>query len=117
MLEMTIQVPEPLIDELVAAQDRMPEVLAHGLEQLSPLPSEIYRYILEFMVSQPSQDELIDFGPTESMQTRVSTLLEKNRTDELTAVESKELDEYIRINHLITMLKAHALPYLTREHE
>lgn len=30
-------------------------------------------------------------------------------------VESKELDEYVRINHLITMLKARALPYLTPE--
>ena len=115
MLEMTIQVPEPLAAELAAAKDRMPELLAHGLEQLSPLPSEIYRYVLEFLISQPSKDDLVNFGPTEAMQERVSSLLEKNRIGKLGAVESKELDEYVQINHLITMLKANALPYLTRE--
>ena len=115
MLEMTIQVPEPLAEELVAVQDRLPEVLAYGLQQLSPLPSAVYQYILEFMVSQPSQEDLLNFGPTAAMQARVSALLEKNRSDELTIAESKELDEYVRINHLITMLKAHALPYLTAD--
>lgn len=116
MLEMTIQVPEPLAEELASVQDRLPEVLAYGLQQLSPLPSAVYQYILEFMVSQPSQEEVLDFGPTAAMQARVSALLEKNRVDELTVAESKELDEYVRINHLITLLKARALPYLTAEH-
>ncbi|MEZ4866961.1 MAG: hypothetical protein R3C14_36905 [Caldilineaceae bacterium] len=110
MLEMTIQVPEPLAEELVAVQDRLPEVLAYGLQQLSPLPGEIYQYILEFMVSRPSQEELLRFAPTPAMQARVSFLLEKNRSGELAVAESKELDEYMRINHLITMLKARGLP-------
>ena len=110
MPEMTIQVPDSLAEELVSAQDRLPEVLAYGLGKLSPLPSEVYRYILEFMVSDPSQEDLLNFGPTAAMQARVDALLEKSRTDELSNVESNELDEYVRINHLITMLKAGALP-------
>ncbi len=115
MLEMTIQVPEPLAAELAAKGDRLPEVLAYGLQQLSPLPNEIYQYVLEFLVSQPSAAELLDFGPTPSMQARVNELLERNQAGTLPAAESKELDEYVRINHLITMLKARALPYLTPE--
>ncbi len=115
MLEMTIQVPEPLAAELAANGDRLPEVLAYGLQQLSPLPNEIYQYILEFLVSQPSAAELLDFGPTPAMQARVNELLERNQTGMLPAAEAKELDEYVRINPLITMLKARALPYLTPE--
>lgn len=115
MQEMTIQVPKGLADELQAKQERLPEVLAYGLQQLPPAPNEIYQYILEFLISQPSAEELVHFGPTLSMQTRVTELLERNRTGELSATESRELDEYIRINHLITMLKARALPYLTPE--
>ncbi|MCB0060844.1 MAG: hypothetical protein KDE19_01970 [Caldilineaceae bacterium] len=42
MLEMTIQVPEPLAEELSSQRERLPEVLAYGLQQLSPLPNEIY---------------------------------------------------------------------------
>lgn len=115
MFEMTIQVPEPLAEELVAKGDRLSEVLAYGLQQLPPLPNEIYQYVLEFLVSQPSSVEVMRFGPTQAMQARVDELLEKNRAGVLTAADSKELDEYVRINHLITMLKARALPYLTPE--
>lgn len=116
MLEMTIQVPEPLAAELMTKGDRLSEVLAYGLQQLPPLPNETYQYILEFLVSQPSAAEVLHFGATPTMQARVTELLEQNRTGTLTVVESKELDEYVRINHLITMLKARALPYLTPEH-
>lgn len=115
MLEMTIQVPEPLAAELMAQSGRLPEVLAYGLQQLPPLPNETYQYILAFLVSQPSPAEVMHFGPTAAMQERVGELLAKNRIGTLTIGESAELDEYIRINHLITMLKARALPYLTPE--
>jgi hypothetical protein len=115
MLEMTIQVPEPLAAELVAQGDRLPEVLAYGLQRLPPLPNEIYQYILEFLVGQPSSAEVVRFGPTPAMQARVDELLEKNRAGTLTAADTKELDEYMRINHLITLLKARALPNLTPE--
>jgi hypothetical protein len=113
MLEMTIQVPEPLAEALATVGDRLPEVLAYGLQQLPPLPNEVYQYILEFMVSQPSPQQVLQFGPTPAMQTRAEELLAKNRAGTLTAAESRELDEYVRINQLITMLKARALPYLT----
>lgn len=112
MIEMTIQVPESLAERVSAVSGRLPEVLAYGLEELSPLPNEIYRYILEFLISQPTPDEIVNFEPTSTMNERVSELLEKNRTGTLTTAESAELDEYIRLNHLITMLKARTLPYL-----
>lgn len=99
----------------MAKSERLPEVLAYGLRQLSPLPNETYQYILEFLVSQPSPVDVMHFGPTPAMQARVTELLEKNRSGILSTGESAELDEYVRINHLITMLKARALPYLTPE--
>lgn len=115
MLEVTIQVPEPMAAELSAVRDRLPEVLAYGLRQLSAVPNEVYQYVLEFLISQPSPEDSWKFEPTPEMQARVSDLLEKNRTDTLTVSETKELDEYVRINHLVTMIKARALPYLTPE--
>jgi hypothetical protein len=112
MVEMTIKLPDSLAEQLSAVQDRVPELLAQGLGKLSPVPNEVYRYILEFLVSRPSPEEIMDFGPTPAMQARASELLEKNRTGKLSSLESAELDEYMRINHLITMLKAQTLPYL-----
>ena len=39
MVQMTIEVPEALAERLAAVQERLPEVLAHGLDILSPLPN------------------------------------------------------------------------------
>ena len=99
-----------LAEQVLDARARLPEVLAHGLDGLSPLPNRIYRYVLEFLVSQPSADALARFGPTAEMQERVDELLEKNRAETISPAESEELDEFVRIDQLITLLKARALP-------
>ena len=112
MVEITIQVPDALAERLSSVQDRLPEVLALGLDELSPLPNQVYRYVLEFLISRPSPEALMRFGPTPEMQTRANKLLERDRAGQLTPAESTELDEYVRIDHLITLLKAEALPYL-----
>lgn len=115
MVTVQIQVPDSLAQKIYSAQERIPEILALGLKELSPVPNEIYRYILEFMVSRPSPQEIMKFSPTPEMQVRASELLEKNRAGSLTKQEAEELDEYTRINHLVTMLKARALPYLVEK--
>jgi len=113
MVEMTIQIPEPFVKRIWAVRDRLPEMLAHGLGELSPLPNRVYRYILTFLIGRPTPEEIVDFGPTAKMQARVDKLLEKNQTGTLTPAESAELDEYVRINHFVTMIKARTLPYLS----
>ena len=108
MVEITIEVPESLAEQLASVRDRLPEVLARGLSQLSPVPNEVYRYILEFLASNPSPEAIFHFKPTLRIQKRISELLEKNRTGQLTRTESAELDEYERIEHCIRMLKIQA---------
>jgi len=112
MVEITIEVPESLAERLASVRARLPEVLARGLDNLSPLPNQVYRSVLEFLVSHPSPEAVLNFAPTPEMRERVNELLEKSRADRLIPAESAELDEYVRIDHLITMLKAQTLPYL-----
>jgi hypothetical protein len=111
-LEMTIQVPEQLAEQVATVRDRLPEILAYGLQQLPPVPTEVYRYVFEFLSGQPSAEEILNFAPTTAMQARVQVLLEKNRQGALSELEVRELDEYVRINHFITLIKAQTLPYL-----
>jgi len=108
MAQITIEVPDSLVEQISSIQDRLPEVLAHGLNQLSHVPNEVYRYILEFLASNPSPEAIREFKPTPQMQERISELLEKNRTNQRTPIESAELDEYERIEHFVRMLKIHA---------
>ena len=112
MTQLTIEIPEGLAERLLPLQARLPEILAHGLDELSPLPNQVYRYILQFLVSHPTSEALLNFGPTPAMLARAGELLDKQRATNLDAAEEAELDEYVRINHLVTMLKARALPYV-----
>jgi hypothetical protein len=109
LAEITIKVPAVLADRLADIQDRLPEILAHGMEELSPLPNEVYRAILAFLASTPSPEEIATFRPTPGVQERVRTQLDKNRAGQLTPTEAAELEEYERIEHCMRMLKIRAL--------
>ena len=112
MAKITLEVPDSLKEQLAQVGDRLPELLALSLQQ-PPLPAQIYHYILDFLASQPTPSEIVAFRPTPEMQQRLKTLLRRNQAGELTEMEKKELDEYERIEHLMVMLKAGNLPYLT----
>jgi len=109
MVEITIAVPDALAEQLAAVRDHLPEVLARGLYEASPPANEVYRYILTFLATAPSPEEVLAFALTSAMQDRASTLLAKQRADQLTPMEIAELDEYAHIDNLVTLLKARAL--------
>lgn len=113
MTTITLEVPDALADQLSQLGDRLPEVLMAGLSETTPLPAHIYRYVLDFLVSGPSPEQVAAFRPTQEMQLRLETLLARSHAGQLTPTEATELDEYERIEHLIVMLKAGNLPHLT----
>ena len=80
----------------------------------SALPAYVYRYILDFVASQPTDEQLVDFGPTPEMIERLQTLLDREAAGELRPEERIELDEYERIEHLIVMIKSGNLPLSAR---
>ncbi len=62
--------------------------------------------LAEFIARHPSDEEILNFHASEAVQSRVSELLEKNRSVGLTDDEEREMDEYEYIEHLVIMLKA-----------
>ena len=109
MVEITIHVPEALAERIAAVGDRLPEVLARGLDTTPRLSTEGYRYVLQFLASNPSPQAIVDFHPPPAMQSRISELLAKNRAGELTPAETAELDEYEHIENIVRTLKVRAL--------
>ncbi len=112
MPRIILEVPEELSDQLAQIGDRLPELLRLSLQQPA-LPAHIYRYILNFLTSNPTPQQIADFSPTPEMQERLRTLLERSKAGELTSLERLELDEYERIEHLVILLKAGNLQNLT----
>ena len=111
MAKITLEVPNELSEQLTQLGDRLPELLALSLQQ-PPLPAHIYHYILDFLASQPTSEQILTFRPTPEMQQRLKTLLVRSKTESLTPTAQKELD-YERIEHIMVMLKAGSLHYLT----
>ena len=71
-------------------------------------PKTLFDEVSDFLVSAPTPQEIIAFRASEALDDRLHELLEKNREDALTADEQSELDTFIKIGHLLTMLKAKA---------
>ena len=105
MVRITLEVSEELSEKLGKMGDRLPEFLSQSLEQIA-LPSSVYRYVLNFLASNPTPQQIRDFRPTPEMLERLRILISKSKTGDLTTHELGELDEYERIEHLIAMLKS-----------
>ena len=111
MTKITLEVPEDLAQQLTSLGDRLPELLCLSLQQPA-LSAHIYRYILDFLASNPTPEQIATFRPTPQMIERLQTLLQRSKAGELTPSEQAELDEYERLEHLIVMLKAGNFRYL-----
>jgi hypothetical protein len=109
MAQITIEVPDSLAEQLAAVKDRLPEVLTRGLQHTPLLSSDVYRYVVDFLASNPSPEAIVNFRPTPEIQARISELLEKNREAQLTPAEAAELEEYERINRFVRKFKIQAL--------
>jgi hypothetical protein len=112
MAQITIEVPDILAERLTSVKERLSELLTRELEQPPPLSNEVYRYILAFLATNPSPEAILQFSLTPAMQERAEELLEKNRAGQLTPAETTELDEYVHINDLVSLLKAQAFKTL-----
>ncbi|GFE71894.1 hypothetical protein [Chroococcus sp. FPU101] len=112
MAKITIEVPDELSSQLAQVGDRLPELLALSLQQPA-IPAQIYRYILDFLASEPTKEEILAFRPTPEMIERLKILIARSKAGDLTPSEQRELDEYERIEHLMILLKAGSLPHLT----
>ena len=111
MSTVTIELPDELYDLVAQAGDRLPELLAQSLRR-PPLPAHVYRYVLDFLASNPSAKEIADFGPTPKMLERLKELIEREANKDITIAETAELDEYERLEHLMVMIKTGNLRYL-----
>ena len=67
-----------------------------------------YDHVLEFLAEGPSSQEISNFRPAPEAQQRFSELLEANRQRALTLEEEEELDHYIRIERMMSLLKVKA---------
>ncbi|MEH2069007.1 MAG: hypothetical protein V7K47_12730 [Nostoc sp.] len=102
MPRITLEISEELSQQLVQVGDRLPELLALSLQQPA-IPAQVYQCILDFLVSNPTPEQIVEFKPAPEMQERLRTLLARSQAGTLTSTELQELNEYERIEHLVVI--------------
>jgi hypothetical protein len=118
-MQITIEVPDRLGEQLQQLGDRLPEALVRiasdvadrALQELTPTKNITYqddRQIVELLASQPSPEVVLAIRPTPALQARMSELLEQNKAGTLTRSEEVELDRYLLLEHWVRLAKAHA---------
>jgi hypothetical protein len=119
MVQITIEVSDELAQRLEPFQgqlsqlftrlisDTLPGMTASelGLTAVAVEPPVTYQEVLDFLVSQPTSDQILGYKVSESAQMRLQTLLEKNREAALSVSETSELNLYEQLDSLMTMLK------------
>ena len=72
-----------------------------------------YEQVLEFLASGPSSQEIVAYRPPQAAQARFSRLLTDNRERQLSPREEEELDHYVGMDRMLSLLKAKALSHLS----
>jgi hypothetical protein len=75
--------------------------------EITDIPA-VYQEVLDFLIKRPTPEEIIVFKVSPQAQTRLSELLEKNRSATLNSMELAELDVYEQLEHMMILLKARA---------
>jgi hypothetical protein len=95
-MQITIEVPDRLGEQLQQLGDRLPEALDRAVQELAPTGTGTTTYqddsqIVELLASQPSPEVVLAIRPTPALQARMSELLEQNKAGTLTRSEEVEL--------------------------
>jgi hypothetical protein len=130
MAQITIDIPDDLAQRLAPFQSQFSDLFTRLISttllgQPTPAPtpthhsillhrgsandtSGTYQEILDFLIDRPTSAQIINFKVSAASQSRLQTLLQKNRETALTATETAEIDLYQHLDTLIGFLKIRA---------
>ncbi len=69
-------------------------------------PRTVFDVITDFLATEPTPQQIIDYALPDDLQARLDELLDKNRESKLTSAEREEIDAYLNTNRFFSMLKA-----------
>jgi hypothetical protein len=116
-MQVTFDLPDEVVTRLQPFEDKLPQILELGLRELNAIAQSGFSgtsEVLEFLASLPSNEAIIALRPSESLQSQISKLLEKNRTAGLTPAEEQLWQGYEYLEHIVRMAKARALVKLKK---
>ncbi len=77
--------------------------------------TRVYDEIIDFIAAGTTPQSVIDFQLSEAAKELVADLVYQAKTEGLTGDEKRELDKYLMLEHLMTLVKAKAHKYIHAE--
>lgn len=114
-LQITINVSEELGQELEQHREQLVEILELGLRDIKvaePFTYEDENTILELLANRPEPQTVIALKPSPELQARVSELLERAKSGQISSKQEAELERYLTLERLVRLAKAHAMKKL-----
>ncbi len=113
MAEITIHIPDEFLEQVDVVREQIPILLqqifrAIPAEKFSTQIPVVYTELVDFLVSRPTPEQIMNFKVSSETQSRLQELLVKNSEVVLTIEENTELDIYEQMDYLLTLLKAKA---------
>ncbi|MCI5120025.1 MAG: hypothetical protein D3908_02300 [Candidatus Electrothrix sp. AUS4] len=111
-MEICLNIPDELFLRLQTHRNRLIQILSLGLRELEAKPSGSFTGltdVLEFLASLPTEEEILRLRPSPQLQAQLEGLLEKQRTDGLSADEELEWQQYQYVEHLVRKAKLNAV--------
>ena len=65
----------------------------------------VFSEITDFLATNPTPQEIIDYQLSEDLQARAHELLERNGEDQLTPEERDEMFDFVRVDEMMSLLK------------
>lgn len=110
-MEITVEVPDVIADQVLRFRDRLPEALERGLREIAFEDAAVFddeRAIMQVLASQPAPEQILALRASPELQARVSELLFQNKERGLSQQEQSELERHLYLEHLVRLAKAHA---------
>jgi hypothetical protein len=77
--------------------------------------TKAYDELVDFLAAGSTPASLLQFQPSEETRARVQELIHKEKDSGLLPEEASELDDYLKLEHLMRLAKARARSRIGRE--
>ena len=102
----TIILPDELAERVAPFSRWLPTVLEISLLKLKTPATETASELITFLATNPSAQEVEAYHASERSQARMSQLLALNQAGVISKAEAEELDELLKLEHVVISLKA-----------
>lgn len=106
MIQLTMQVPDDLARRIEPIGSWLPTIIELSLVGFKTVAIAAATEVIQFLATNPTPQELLNYHISEQAQNRLQRLLVLNESGILSEDEQLELDELERLEHIVVMLKA-----------